>query len=236
MHRIVSFTRSLVRDDRPVHLLGIGGVRDIFHGVRQGIDTFDCVHPTRLARHGGALVATAHWEEEVWIDTSYENPSYKAARDAYEARMKHNREQHEKQVAAALAEGRPAPSMPQKLLNPRKLRVMLPSVEKKPRENIDLCHSSMRVDPRPIEAGCACYTCRSFTRSYLHHLFKAKESLGGTLVTIHNIHFMNRLMNDIRRGILEDRLDEVEKKYVHPDLAESLRSDSRTLAVKGMAV
>jgi hypothetical protein len=43
-------------------------------------------------------------------------------------------------------------------------------------------------------------------------------------------------MNDIRRGILEDRLDEVEKKYVHPDLAESLRSDSRTLAVKGMAV
>jgi queuine tRNA-ribosyltransferase len=37
-------------------LLGIGGVEDIFFGVAQGIDTFDCVHPTRLGRHGGALV------------------------------------------------------------------------------------------------------------------------------------------------------------------------------------
>ena len=55
MHDIVAYTRARVRDDRPVHLLGIGGVRDIFHGVRQGIDTFDCVHPSRLARHGGAL-------------------------------------------------------------------------------------------------------------------------------------------------------------------------------------
>ena len=55
MHDIVAYTRARVRDDRPVHLLGIGGVRDIFHGVRHGIDTFDCVHPSRLARHGGAL-------------------------------------------------------------------------------------------------------------------------------------------------------------------------------------
>jgi queuine tRNA-ribosyltransferase len=64
MHEIVSFTRSLMSNDRPIHLLGIGGVRDIFHGVRQGIDTFDCVHPTRLGRHGGALVTAAHWSEE----------------------------------------------------------------------------------------------------------------------------------------------------------------------------
>ena len=41
----------------------MGGVRDIFHGVAQGIDTFDCVHPTRLARHGGALVKTHYWQE-----------------------------------------------------------------------------------------------------------------------------------------------------------------------------
>ena len=58
MHDIVAYTRARVRDDRPVHLLGIGGVRDIFHGVRHGIDTFDCVHPSRLARHGGALGKT----------------------------------------------------------------------------------------------------------------------------------------------------------------------------------
>jgi queuine tRNA-ribosyltransferase len=57
MHEIVGFTASLLRKDRPTHLLGIGGIKDIFNGVRYGIDTFDCVHPTRLARHGGALLA-----------------------------------------------------------------------------------------------------------------------------------------------------------------------------------
>ena len=59
-----------MRDDRPVHLLGIGGVRDIFHGVRQGIDTFDCVHPSRLGRHGGALVLASHWDEITHTETA----------------------------------------------------------------------------------------------------------------------------------------------------------------------
>ena len=70
MHDIVQYTRGKLRDDRPIHLLGIGGIRDIFHGVRQGIDTFDCVHPTRLGRHGGALVKAAFWEEGVWSDST----------------------------------------------------------------------------------------------------------------------------------------------------------------------
>ena len=63
-------TSVRVRDDRPVHLLGIGGVRDIFHGVRQGIDTFDCVHPSRLGRHGGALVLATHWDEPTHVETA----------------------------------------------------------------------------------------------------------------------------------------------------------------------
>lgn len=56
MHEAVGTAMATLRRDRPVHLLGIGGVSDIFNGVKNGIDTFDCVHPTRLARHGGALV------------------------------------------------------------------------------------------------------------------------------------------------------------------------------------
>jgi queuine tRNA-ribosyltransferase len=48
-------------DKKPIHLLGIGGVRDIFAGVRKGIDTFDCVAPTRLGRHGGALIQPHYW-------------------------------------------------------------------------------------------------------------------------------------------------------------------------------
>lgn len=56
MHALVQETVSMLSKDRPIHLLGIGGISDIWHGVACGIDTFDCVHPTRLARHGGALV------------------------------------------------------------------------------------------------------------------------------------------------------------------------------------
>ena len=56
MQDVVAMTMAELNPERPVHLLGIGGLADIIHGVQQGIDTFDCVHPTRLARHGGALV------------------------------------------------------------------------------------------------------------------------------------------------------------------------------------
>ena len=56
MYEVVSYCMPHVHPDRPVHLLGIGGIRDIFEGVRLGIDTFDCVQPTRVARHGWALL------------------------------------------------------------------------------------------------------------------------------------------------------------------------------------
>lgn len=55
MYEVVSFAMAGLRQDRPTHLLGIGGVRDIWEGVEMGIDTFDCVSPTRIARHGWAL-------------------------------------------------------------------------------------------------------------------------------------------------------------------------------------
>ncbi len=56
MYDVVALTMSLLSKDRPTHLLGIGGIQDVFNGVLHGVDTFDCVHPTRIARHGGALV------------------------------------------------------------------------------------------------------------------------------------------------------------------------------------
>ena len=55
---------------------------------------------------------------------------------------------------------------------------------------------------------------------------QAGEQLAGTLLTIHNVHFMNRLMKDIRQGIATDTLDEVEKYWVHPDLMDELRDKS----------
>jgi queuine tRNA-ribosyltransferase len=65
------------------------------------------------------------------------------------------------------------------------------------------CH---RRDPRPLESGCPCYTCRAFSRAYLHHLFLAQEMLGPTLLSLHNVAFYCRLMADIRRAIEEQRL------------------------------
>jgi queuine tRNA-ribosyltransferase len=56
MHEVVGWTTAELTDDRPRHLLGIGEVDDLIRGVELGIDTFDCAMPTRLARHGTALV------------------------------------------------------------------------------------------------------------------------------------------------------------------------------------
>jgi len=59
LYDIVGYALTPRREERPVHLLGIGGIRDIWEGVALGIDTFDCVTPTRIARHGWALVRQA---------------------------------------------------------------------------------------------------------------------------------------------------------------------------------
>ncbi|MDC0056605.1 tRNA guanosine(34) transglycosylase Tgt, partial [Alphaproteobacteria bacterium] len=58
MHQIVQYTASKLKDKHPIHLLGIGDPSDIWSLVRWGVDTFDCVSPTRLARHGAALIKT----------------------------------------------------------------------------------------------------------------------------------------------------------------------------------
>jgi len=59
MYDVVAMAMAPLDDDRPVHLLGIGGIQDIWENVAKGIDTFDCVSPTRIARHGGALIRPA---------------------------------------------------------------------------------------------------------------------------------------------------------------------------------
>src|SRR3990170_3508048 len=59
------------------------------------------------------------------------------------------------------------------------------------------------TDPRPIEEGCACYTCRTFSRAYLRHLVIAREITGLRLTTLHNLHFMLETMRCIRQSILD---------------------------------
>lgn len=84
MYDVVSLTMANLRRDRPVHLLGIGGVSDIFNGVRHGIDTFDCVHPTRLARHGGALVKARYAHNKSREHINLNNAAHKTSHDPIE--------------------------------------------------------------------------------------------------------------------------------------------------------
>ncbi|HJZ57546.1 MAG TPA: tRNA guanosine(34) transglycosylase Tgt [Gemmataceae bacterium] len=70
---------------------------------------------------------------------------------------------------------------------------------------IRLRNAKHRRDPAPIESGCPCYCCASYSRAYLHHLFAADEMLGPTLLSLHNIAFYLRLMADARRAIAEQQ-------------------------------
>ena len=157
MYSTVEYIMKYVDKEKPIHLLGIGGIADIFHGIRTGIDTFDCVHPTRLGRHGCALVKSKYW--------LIENPS------------------------------------------------------DKPKESIDLKKSKFKNDLKPIDENCKCETCSNgYSRMYLNYLLKLNESLAGTLITIHNIFYMNTLMEDIRNSIITDSIDEIESEWLVDEL------------------
>ena len=126
-------------DSKPRHLLGIGEVRDLFEGVENGVDTFDCVSPTREARNGAFYTSFG-------------------------------------------------------------------------RKNIT--NLKFNDDFSPLEQDCACYTCQNFTRAYIRHLFKAKEILGYTLVSIHNEHFILNLMHRIRLSLEDASFFELKKQVI----------------------
>ncbi|SFN53035.1 queuine tRNA-ribosyltransferase [Formivibrio citricus] len=70
--------------------------------------------------------------------------------------------------------------------------------------DVRIKNAKYRNDARPLDEGCGCYTCRHFSRAYLHHLFRAGEILGSQLNTIHNLHYYQELMRDIRAAIEAD--------------------------------
>ena len=77
---------------------------------------------------------------------------------------------------------------------------------------LNLMNKRFELDTRPIEGGCNCPACRTYSRAYIHHLFKAKEMLGMRLLVLHNLSFYNRLMSDIRLAIEEHRYKEFKKQ------------------------
>lgn len=139
MTTAVDWVTKVLPVGKPRHLLGIGEPLDLFMGVEQGIDFFDCVAPTRMARHG----------------TVYTN------------------------------DGR-----------------------------LNLMNEKCTTEMGPIDAECKCYTCKNFTQSYVAHLFRAKEMLAATLASIHNMYFINKLVQNMRAAILDDTFAEYKKDFL----------------------
>ena len=125
------------------YLMGVGSADYIVEGVLRGIDMFDCVLATRIARNGTAMV----------------NGGYLTIRNR-------------------------------------------PFAE----------------DFTPIEKGCDCYACKNYTRAYIRHLIASDEIMGGRLLSIHNLRYLQRLTEQIRKAILADRyldfVNDFRKAYV----------------------
>ena len=139
MTTAVKWVTEVLPKDKPRHLLGIGEPNDLFMGVELGIDFFDCVAPTRMARHG-----TVYTQD-----------------------------------------GR-----------------------------LNLFNEKCRTINQPIENNCLCYTCKNFSTSYVAHLFRAKEMLAATLASIHNIYFINKLVQDMRQSILNDNFEQYKTEFL----------------------
>lgn len=79
--------------------------------------------------------------------------------------------------------------------------------------DLKLRNASFKEDTRPLDPTCTCYTCRNFSRSYLHHLQKANEILGSQLNTIHNVHYYLNLMKEVREALDNDLFPEFIKEF-----------------------
>jgi queuine tRNA-ribosyltransferase len=82
------------------------------------------------------------------------------------------------------------------------------------RGKINSTKSSYKNDFSKIDEGCRCYCCQNFSKAYLHHLFKAGEMFGATLASIHNLYFINNLMNKIRESILAGKFFDFKEEFL----------------------
>nr|WP_111300643.1 tRNA guanosine(34) transglycosylase Tgt [Paracoccus saliphilus] len=93
------------------------------------------------------------------------------------------------------------------------------------RGQVNIKNARHQDDPRPLEEGCSCPACTGYSRAYLHHVFRAGEMISGMLLTWHNLHYYQRLMEGLRQAIAGQRLDAFVAKF-H---AERARGDIEPL-------
>ena len=87
--------------------------------------------------------------------------------------------------------------------------------------DIKIKNARHREDLAPLDPQCACYTCRNFSRAYLHHLHRANEILGARLNTLHNLHYYLELMGDLRQAIASRTLDSFRTRFRSARMVES---------------
>ena len=124
---------------KPRHLLGIGEPEDLFSGVENGVDLFDCVGPTRIARNGTMFTKNG---------------------------------------------------------------------------KINILNAKFVNDFSSIEEDCECDTCKNYTSAYLSHLFRAKEMLGATLASTHNVYFITNLVKKMRQAIIDGSFFEFKEEFL----------------------
>lgn len=81
------------------------------------------------------------------------------------------------------------------------------------RGQVNMKNARHADDPRPLEEGCTCPTCRSYSRAYLHHVYRAKEMISGMLLTWHNLHYYQQLMGQMRSAISAGAFDKFELAF-----------------------
>ncbi len=79
--------------------------------------------------------------------------------------------------------------------------------------DIKIRNAVHKLDTRPLDATCPCYTCQNFSRGYLHHLQRVNEILGARLNTVHNLHYYQILMQEIREAILHNRFADFAREF-----------------------
>lgn len=160
---IIGWIRDFLPENKTRYAMGVGLTpQDLLDVVAAGVDIFDCVAPTRNARHG-ALYCGKIIERNNWLKFVAEDEDENENEDEIEI---------EKNMINA----------------EEKCRILIKK-------------SLYAKDERPIMQECYCYTCRRYTRAYLHYLFKQDAALYGQLACIHNVHVMQEVCRRMRELI-----------------------------------
>ena len=138
MYELLEHTTPFLPAGKARYLMGVGTPDCLVEGVARGIDMFDCVFPTRVARNGTAITS---------------------------------------------------------------------------RGRVVVRNAAFTDDFSPLDPECDCYTCNNYSKAYLRHLIRCDEIFGLRLMSLHNLHYLIRLMQRIRLAIMEDRFAVFQKNF-----------------------